>query len=410
MQIFFLILASLFYLHELKASSISVDLEAITGIEAASIKEYSIWNPQNSTYQFYQKNVLLDLRPKIEIKPIPWANIFVRPRIEIKHGQNNFENLEQTKFKKDFWINEGYVSLELSSYMQFHLGRQIFLWGPSEIISPSNTLYPDVLNQFNPLYQIHGVTLARANINLHDRFNLIVLSEIKPLEDYEFEMRSENENYKQRFLLKPEFNSISGDINLGLTIGKNTFKNSILSENRNSLLYGSYGMWTINSTAQLYYDLRLDHAESISYPFYVTGLRWTFEDGTEWRNEYIYKKTGNSKNEFSQLNILMQNNDIANTARSFLRNNTDTLMSDEYYYSSLRFTLEDGTYLERPIIGLRSFYSLSSKSGVGSFFFEAGLSDTMTLTCYVAQSYGSSTGELNQLVNSVGGLYLHYNY
>lgn len=400
MQKLLIAIATSFTFYAYSSSIFSGGIETIMGVEGANLKQNSLWNPKNSTYKFYEKNILLDLRPSIEVNPIPWGSAKLRPRLEAKFGSYDVLNEEHSSVKSDLWLNEGYLSFESTDYLQVHLGRQVFLWGPSEVISPSNIFYRDVLNQFNPLFQIRGVTLVRANLNFHDRYNVIFLSELKPWDDSEFEMRSNQEDYKQRFLIKPEYNSASGNIVVGLTYGKKDSHD----------LYGSYAHWTINSALQLYYDFRLEQIAAKSNPFYVTGIRWTFNDGTEWRHEYIYKRLGYNKNEFEQLNLSMQNPIIADAARNLIKQNSDNLLAEEYYYSSLRFSLTEGKYFFRPILGLRSFYSISSNSGLGSVFFEAGVSDALTITTYLAQSYGPTQGELNQLVNTVGGVYLHYNY
>ena len=386
------------------ATQFSADI--ISGAEINNLKDNSNINPENEVFHLYDQNLLLDLRPNLIFSKDDLVKATIRPRIEGHYGALNQEGGTGYEFKKDVWLNEGFLSLYPFDNFQMHMGRQSFLWGPSEVVGPSNPFYPDILNRPNPLFQLRGVTMARINYSLGNEYTLVGMAELKSLEDSEFEIRPwENEENLHHLLLKGEYASNDGDISVGVSFGQNKIKTSLLKETYSHFL-GSYLMWTINPAIQVYGDLRIDLVQEKAWPYYVAGIRWTSQDGTEWRNEYIHKELGLDDSDRKVLKTSLTNPILQGPLTHALLLNQDNLLSEDYYYSSLRMNLDNLKSIDDPLFGLRFLYSLTSQSGIISSYLEGGISDNLTLVGYFAQSFGEDFGDFNSVVNSSGGLFI----
>lgn len=362
---------------------LSFRANVLTGAELINLKENSNINPDNQIFKQFNKSLHLELRPNLELRRSDWAQLTLRPRFEGLWGTSPRGNKTETLLKRDLWLNEGFLTLTPKDFVQFNIGRQNYLWGPSEAVGPSNPFYSDILNRPSPLFLLRGVNMARINISSGTEYSFVSMVETNSMEDADFQIRyPEKEENKHRMILKAEYTSQDGQISAGVTGGKK-------SQNPYSKFIGSYFMWTINSAFQSYADARVDETNSTHSPYWVMGLRFTFQDGIEWRNEYIYKKAASI-----ELTPIVQ----------------DNLFYDKYYYSSLRKNFGSWKLFQNPIWGARSLYSLSNHSGILSSFGEAGLNDFTTLTVYIAQTYGPTQTDYNRLFHTLGGIYLTMSY
>lgn len=353
--------------------------QVLLGGEFLNLERDSRINYQNRVLEQFDKSLRLELRPNLELKKYDLAQLTLRPRLEAAMGSSPRGHDYETLSKRDLWLNEGFVTINPRDEVQLTVGRQNYLWGPSEVVGPSNTFYSDLLNRPNPLFLLRGLNMARLNLSRTNEFSLVTMAELPNMKDADFQMRFPEEDQNQhRWLLKGEYASGDGEISAGLVIGQK-------SEPSYTRSFGSYFMWTVNSAFQAYFDARVDNRDESYLPYSVMGVRWTFLDGTEWRNEYIYKRVG------------------PNLVSPLLQ---DNLIFDKYYYSGLRINLDSWKTFESPIWGIRSLYSLSNHSGTLSSYIETGINDMTTFTTYIAQTYGKAQTDYNQLFHTLAGAYL----
>lgn len=353
--------------------------QILFGTESINLEQDSRLNYQNQNFELFDKSLRVELRPNLEFKKYDLAQLTLRPRFESAWGTSPQGANYETLSKRDIWLNEGFITLTPKDEIQLTMGRQNYLWGPSEVVGPSNTFYSELLNRPNPLFLLRGVNMARLNLSSTSEYSLVAMAELPGMNDADFQMRfPEEEENLHRLLMKGEFASQDGAVSAGLILGQK-------SEPSYTRTVGGYFMWTVNSALQPYLDARVDEKNDSYLPFYVLGVRWTFLDGTEWRNEYIYKRA-----ESTLVVPLVQ----------------DNLLFDKYYYSSLRINLDSWKTFESPIWGVRSLYSLTNHSGTMSSYIETGINDMTTLTAYLAQTYGPAQSDANQLLHTMAGIYL----
>jgi len=195
-----------------------------------------------------------------------------------------------------------------------------------------------------------------------------------------------------------------------MTLGQNKIQSSFLEPENYSQFVGGYFMWTMSSAIQTYSDFKIDQQNSEVFLYYVAGIRWTFKDGTEWRNEYIKKDLGLDRQERKDLEEAGLNPLLTLAILQSYKLNQDNLQSEEFYYSSLRKIFNSFNKFDSPLWGIRSLYSLTNQSGILSTFLETGLSDSITFTAYVAQTYGPTPADFNSVVHGIGGIFLRYSY
>lgn len=325
----------------------------------------------------------LELRPSLVANYTEYFKLTLRPRFEFAHGNVPNGVTAPTKSKKDLWLNEGFVTITPRDNIQLAVGRQNYLWGPSEVVSPSNPFYSDLINRPSPLFLLRGINLARLNLSYGSEYTLVTMVETNSMNDADFEMRfPEKETNQHRVLVKGDYSSTDGQWNVGVTAGKR-------NKDPHRKIVGGYLMWTANSAIQLYSDLRIDETPTAHIPYYVAGARYTFENGLEWRNDFIYKKDADP---------------------IITPINQDNLFYEKYYYTSLRKSLSAFSIFQNPLLGLRSLYATSNDSGIVSGFFESGLNDFTTLTLYGGKAHGNKNEGYKQLFDSMAGFFVMFSY
>jgi hypothetical protein len=379
--------------------------DLILGGEAANLVRGSEINPQNRTYRLHDKAAVLELRPSLEIDREAWLRLTLRPRLEVISGTIPEEGELTHTTRRDLWLNEGFLTFTRGE-AQLFVGRQNYLWGPAEVVSPSNPFYPDILNRPNPLFLLRGITQARLSYNLGQQWNFMAMAELPALEDASFQLRfPESEPDRRRLLFKAEWSSLDGGQTLGATAGQSRLLAAQLTREPFTHFLGGYLMWTLNPAFQLYADGRVDFADGDSHPFLVGGVRYTSPGGLEWRNELIYKELGLSRTERRELEDGL-NPQSAQALLLNLRLNQDNLLSERLSYSSLRQSFSGPNYFADPILGFRLLHSWDSDTGIVSGSLEGGVSDRATLVLYLAQTYGARGGDFNGLAHTLGGVFL----
>lgn len=328
-------------------------------------------NLNNKTNELYEFSHHLELRPDLKVTPLNPLELNIRPIF--KNSVGNIPTDNKFKNKSDLWINEGFFSLKLTEPIKVHLGTQNYLWGPSEVVSPTNIFYEDLVNRPSPLFLLRGINMTRINYSPSQNISVVAMAQIK---------RTEHNHEDLKKILKIEFSSTEGDFSIGGTVATK-------EENNDTKSFGNYLSYTLNSTLHFYYEYKLDLKDDHTYPYYVGGIRYTFVDGTEIRNEYIYKDV---------------------TRNKIIPIEFNTLYYSDNYYFSLRKNADSFYHFLNPIFGIRVLHAMNNGSGLASTYLESGLNNYLTFTTYYGHAYGKDDLNYKLLIDNLLGMYITFSY
>lgn len=117
-------------------------------------------NPNNDFLNIPRYTLNLDLRPDVSFN-FRRLTLVAKPRLDLswKRWETSLQN-DNTDTDDDWYINEWLVGLNPFNGLFASYGREILLWGPSRMVSPSNPFFP-YNGQTNPKIQLPGMDFAR---------------------------------------------------------------------------------------------------------------------------------------------------------------------------------------------------------------------------------------------------------
>ena len=251
--------------------------------------------------------------------------------------------------------------------------------------------------------------MGRANLSLGQQFSLVALGELRSPRDYHFETPTETaENYQRRIAVKGEYTWGSGAHSLGFVYGRKADSDRTRTE------IGEYLTLTLSNALQIYSDGQLSTGytqfqPNTSWLYYgVSGTRYTFEDGSEARLEYIFNGIGASTSQLKALNSTLANQSSSGAAIANF--SPSDLPGRQYVYTALRLSsqLAKWTQLSQPSISWRTLASLGDSSCLSFLALEGGISERITLYLYGGGSWGNNNSELHRYEASFGGASLRW--
>lgn len=388
-----------------------LSLDSYLGGEYQKPVANSVYNPGNLRLQLPKYETQLELRPDFKVALGNLFELVARPRLrETVHTQPELPSAATTpRENTDYFLNEGYFRFLPSENAQFAVGRQNFQWGPAESLNPSNPFFPGLLIFPEPFHEVRGIWMGRANFSLGQQFSLVALGELRAPSDYHFETPTEApENYQDRIGVKGEYTWGSGSHSLGFVYGR---KQDI---DRTRTEIGEYVTLTLSNALQVYNDGQLSQGYTqfqpdASWLYYgVSGARYTFEDGTEARLEYIFNGIGANSTQLQALNSVLAAQPVSVAANASF--SPSDLPGRSYLYGALRLSsqLAKWTRLTQPSFSFRNLVSLADSSCLSFLALEGGLSERITLYLYGGGSLGKSNSELRRYEASFGGVSLRW--
>lgn len=388
------------------------------GIKTQKVTDPSLFNPDNVA-GLSSNQTTTDIRPFLEFSHDRKVDVVLRPRMRVVF-QDQPRHHHDDNFQRDLYVREAFLRVRPIDDVELAVGRQNYQWGPAESVGPSNIFFPQLLFRIEPYYEVRGRNMARANVSFGGEWNLVTMAELPPPDDNSYDTQAELVEWNfHRALAKLERSWDNGAKYLGVVAAYQE-----RGEARPGA--GLYGAWTTSEAWQFYTDvlfqkgrgflapigtgLQNNSRDGRYYYYGVTGLRYTFEGGTELRAEAILNQGAYSlaeqrrmkdglKNPLGQAAFLLagQQPGMALPGRSFL-------------YLALRGN-DAGTWLkafQQPLFGLRALVSGDDGSSFVFTTFEAGLSDSLTLYAFA----GSNTGPINSVfrryLDHMGGLTLRW--
>lgn len=326
----------------------------------------SIINLNNRIFNSPHSEAVVDLRGEIK-----WLSnnhlILARPRLlgTYKAAENDLESSTESKTQLD--LSDLFHEYYWTSKISTTVGLQVYQWGPSEIMNPSNSLYHFNPRQKSAVYKEKGQVLLRGNLST-DKENSFVLI-IQPVSNNEPEWIAEDE-FKPKLLFKYEKSWTNTANYVGFVIG---------TEEKSNPYFGEYFNYGINDSISLYADVKHSQLHNNYIPVAagasfdmelerdyiknqwpslgVFGFRW--EGDFDFRFEYVYNGLGFNKQTLNEAIISaadITNPNYSRNIKRFLKPGLE-LLGQNYIYLSYRinepFSLKELNFYSRYIQSLQ---------------------------------------------------------
>lgn len=377
-------------------------------------------NPDNTVLQLDTQAGGIDLRPDLRAFSGP-LKIIGRPQLKMLASKAKIADRDRTEHPKSSgrWI-ESYGVLTASDKVQVSYGLQNYQWGAAESLNPSNRIFHENVESKGLLYAVEGRHLGRVNISWTKRLNTVLMSEIEKSKDTST-FRAE-ETFQTRALMKHELNWNNGADYVGLVYGSPETGNG---------WFGEYFNLTLTDGLAFYADASHQKSSEAWYPVFeksaqaaaiqvvqlrqaklndtkmhtlaVSGLRYSFEGGSDLRFEFIYNSAGWTKEENKRAVKALDLSSPLQVADYPL--NLQRILKPGLEYRGQRFSLlslrvPDVWDIKDFVLYARTLRSMSDNSATyyGSAEYGFGSASTLILSAYSSQ--GSPESDLRGVVSS----------
>ncbi len=374
-------------------------------------------NPRNSVARTPHQFASLELRPNWSLGNGTFK-FTARPRFILEHQSVNASGTSSRYTDAFLRWSEGFASWNATEAFSFAYGMQNFQWGPAESAGPSNRIFRDTVQVKDSFYVVNGKHLLRASYAPSNSFSEVLLLELSGNGDPEPEPY---ERHAKKALLKSELSWNGGSNYAGLVLGWRDRNGTWLGEYLSIEPLEGLSLYTdlSHQAGSLAYDptqlaggrytvfSQSRRGENRLYTFAVTGARYAFENGNDWRVEYLFQEAGYSPAQTGEARAALLSADplqlvfLSPKAGAAARNGLD-FPGRHYLYSSTRFPnsfgYRDCTLLARVLRSLQD----SSTSLLASS--ESSVGDNGTFIVSLAASLGQEAGELKGAVDMGGTL------
>lgn len=367
-------------------------------------------NPGNTLARTPDQTASLELRPD-------WSlgngalKLVARPRLVLDHQR--IKAGTSTASDSDLFLrwSEGFATWTASDSFSLSYGLQNFQWGPAESASPSNRIFRDTIQVKDSVYVVNGKHLLRASYAPSTAFSEILLLELSGNGDPEPEPY---ERHAKKALLKSELSWKGGSEYAGLVLGWRDRFGAWLGEYLSLEPIEGFSVYadaSHQSGSLAYYPTRVGaytaftqskRGETRLYTFAAGGARYAFENGNDWRVEYLFQEAGYGKAQLADSRAALLSRDplqllvLSSRSAAAYGNGLD-FPGRSYLYSSVRFPsswgIRDWNLYARALRSLQD----SSTSVLGSS--ESGVGEQGTFIASVAASFGGDGTELKGTVD-----------
>jgi hypothetical protein len=375
-------------------------------------------NPGNQLLSAPSSTWLEDLRPVVKVESEAGISAIAKPRLLVT---GNWVNQQQvpgaqsaTSYNQSFsfeWI-EAYAKWQVNENLTVSAGTQNIQWGPGELFSPSNEIFPFFLQNGTPLFYLRGRNLFQAAWTPSKNSSVVLLSEYAPNNDPAFQAGAA---FYKKVLLKADTSFTTRD-----GANSHTLSGIIGTDENRATWLGENANFTVSDAVSLYVDASENFRMTAFYPNTIavpgsivltspetsdTGLfprvlvggRYTFPKGTELRIEYLYNGLGWTSAQYAQAlaSLTDPTYGAQNTAR-FIAPGLD-FRGQHYAYASLR--IGDLGHQDKATFFFRYLQNLTDKSSSAIVSVEYTPADRWSLLGAVLAELGPSNTELTQIEN-----------
>lgn len=385
---------------------------AVWGIVTHRKVAEGVLNPRNVNFRTPEQTLALEARPDWNLS---YAGLKATARPRLILYRDRVEAAGTTREETDLLLrwSEGFAQWQAADSLSVAYGLQNFQWGPAESASPSNRIFRDTVQVKDALYAVKGHHLARVTFTPSSTFSEVLLVELSDNGDGEPEAY---ERPARKALLKSELSWAGGADYGGLVLGWRDRAGFWIGEYVNVepleglSLYADAsheagglawypgrdptGRYTVMSQAR--------RGESRIRTFLASGARYAFENGNDWRVEYLFQEAGWTKDERARVQGALTSADpvqyilLATRARAALQPGLD-FPGRSYLFSSVRFpnvlSVRDWNLYFRFLRSLQD----SSSSAYGSS--EHAIGDSGTLVGSLGAGFAADGEELQGAVD-----------
>lgn len=382
-------------------------------------------NTDNSVAKIPDRLLINDFRPQMKVLG-PRFTLVARPLLkhEIASSKIGEKRSSEKPHASSRWV-DAFGVWEASDLVQLSYGLQTYQWGAAESINPSNKIFHESIDSKGLLYASNGRTLARANLTWSKQLSTVLIAETDEPEEKNRTIYRSDEEWQSKSLIKNEISWNDGSDYIGFVLGSLEVDGPWIGEYLNINLFEGLSIYAdashergskawypvkkvetlapgIQSTVIKLEQEKID--ETKTHTLATSGLRYSFEGGSDFRLEGIYNSAGWSKEQYelglqsldrtnpSQLNFLQDN------AKRYLKPGLD-FRGQRYLLCSFRtpdvFDIKDFVWYVR---NLRSLTDQSAQyySSVEYAF------TSFTLLASYAHSVGKTDSELVGFVRRSG--------
>lgn len=345
-----------------------------------------------------------DLRPGLTYELATQGKIVLRSRWEgvTQDRYAGFAGDREKHSKGRVDLTDAYLESQWGENVSTTMGLQVYQWGPSELLNPSNPFYHFQSQQKSAFYKEKGVVLLRMN-HVGSAMNSSWL--IEPVDNNE-RLWQEGKEFASKVLARFEWESSDDSSRyLGLVVGA--------LDGGAQLFLGQYFNVPVREGWAFYFDahqvdgtsrysVRKDSItgfdelylqQDANGQFQVLGdLGVRYEGTVDFRFEWIYNSAGHSNQDFQRARV------AAKTISPFLASNVPRflasgreLQTQNYQYLSLRKNL---TGSADQVLSLRVLRAENDSTLVSGWGYERSLADAWTLLVEVSLWSGDPDGEL----------------
>ncbi len=385
----------------------------------------NIGNPGNTVLNSPTQSFDSEIRPYIKIESSSfnvWA--VIKPKIRLQ--QTEYEILTEKAAQKlaDYGFWEAYLRWEVIKNVEMAAGIINAQWGPSDLISPSQFMFPELMMRPEPFQMTQGLELAQIQWVPNQEITVTLMTELEPFQwEHKDSFPRTERTSQKRSLFRAEYSTESGAFALGFVVGQR-------ETDKNRTQYGGYSFWNYSQEGQIYFDLSAQQGhgrlsindagtverrfadDSSFFAIGLIGNRYTFSNGLEWKLEYIHNAFGLA--EIDRLNTFdwIRSNPLNTAYLAVLHDTTSPFPGQSYLYNSLRWDNPPGlsALFSTSYFFIKDIYSITDGSQLLNIGVETSLTDSLSHSLAIIQALGDNEGELSSFLKSYYSYYLKYSF
>jgi len=369
----------------------------------ATLPPGGVGNPENRTLRLPLLAIENELRPSLRFDYSAFQ-LMVRPSFALSVlSARVSRQMQDPQIDVRAQLTELYAVWKAADFLSLAYGLQNYQWGPSETLSPSNSIFHLPYTR-NILTLIRGRHLARVNISPSRSWSIVVL--LEPTDNGEPAF-TYGAAFDPKALVKIEYTRPSGDTYVGVTAAKGEHSRAWV---------GEYGVFSVNDAFSIYADARHTRGSDALYPtgaaspgkaFAATeassgkvstiatlGARYQFKDGEDLRLEYLHNDPGYDRQQMATSARTVAASTDPAAVGAYASPGLD-LPGRRYLTASVRFPKLG----PRERVSLDVTYLQSLTDGTGALFVNSEWihSDSLVFFMSAAAIPGQSDGDLTRL-------------
>lgn len=383
----------------------------------------SVGNQGNLVLYFPSQSMDLEIKPYIKIESNKFNfSLFMNPRLRAQSVQYQIATgtLKPNPVDYGFW--EAYLAWELVKNVDVKVGIVNAQWGPSDLLSPSQFMFPDLLLKPEPFFSTQGLELASIQYTPNQKVSLTFMAELPP---FGWEKRESlpavDRTTQHRVLMRGEYAAESGEYAMGIVFGQR-------ETDKKRFQLGNYSFWSYSQEAQVYYDFVAQQGSGRPYvndsgvveltfaddsdinAVGLIGHRYSFANGLEWKVEFVGNSFGLSKADRENTFDWLHSDPFNVGYLQVLHSSLSPLPGRYFLFNSFRWDNLLDKLFSNSYVFFRDIYSITDGSQLMSLGAETSLTDSLSQSLAMVYTIGNNEQELSSFLKSYISYYLKYSF